>query len=100
MNPYSPPKEGALEKNPQDAPPKRHPLHEALAAGLMVFGAVALVYTLFPWINPIQYEMNATGDESIWVRSVIGGGVSAILLWGAFFFNQKKHAGTNQKKTS
>lgn len=90
MNPYKPPRDGSLEEESHDAEPKRNLFHEAMAAGLMIFGAVALVYTLFPWINPIQYEMNASGDESMWGRLVIGGGVTAALLAGAFHFNRKK----------
>jgi hypothetical protein len=55
----------------------------------MMIGVVALVYTVFPWINPIQYSMNTTGDESLLIRTLVGGGATAALLWTAFHFNRR-----------
>lgn len=92
MSPYSPPSKPRVEAEPSESRVKRSPLREGLAAGFMVIGVVALVYTLFPWINPIQYRLNTTGDESLVTRTIIGGGATAALLWVAFFLNRKETA--------
>lgn len=89
MNPYAPPSQPSPDPAPSETRHKGHPLSEALAAGFMVIGAIALVATLFPWINPTQYGMNTTGDESLPVRTFIGGSASASLLWAAFYFNRR-----------
>jgi hypothetical protein len=92
MNPHSPPLKQPVEAEPSELRVKKNPLREALAAGFMVIGVVALVYTLFPWINPIQYRLNTTGDESLVARTFIGGGITAALLWAAFWFNRRATA--------
>lgn len=67
---------------------KRRPLREALAAGLMITGACAVVWTIYPWLNPQQYRYSSVGDDSILIRTLIGGGISVVLLWLAFHFNK------------
>ncbi len=89
MNTHSLPSKPPVEAEPSEWRVKRSPLREALAAGFMVIGVVVLVYTLFPWINPIQYRLNTTGDESLVARTFIGGGATAALLWAAFLFNRR-----------
>ena len=89
MNPYSPQSKPPLETESSVSVGKGSPLREALAAGFMMIGVVAMVYTLFPWINPIQYSKNSKGDESLMIRTFIGGGATAALLWAAFYFNRQ-----------
>ena len=55
----------------------------------MMLGAVSLVFTMFPWINPKQYYLNASGGESLWFRFIIGGGATTFLFGAAFFFNRR-----------
>jgi uncharacterized membrane-anchored protein len=89
MNPYLPPSKPPLEAEQSESQGKRSPLREALAAAFMMVGVVALVCTLFPWINPIQYSMSTTGNVSLLIRTLVGAAATAALLWTAFHFNRR-----------
>ena len=62
---------------------------EAIAAVLMVFGAVALMLTFFPLINPPQWEiMTRHSDPSLTLRYAAGSVITSAILAGAFHFNR------------
>ncbi len=98
MNPYSPPSKPPTDDAPPESNDKRSPLREALAVGFMVIGALALVYALFPWINPTQYRMNSTGGESLLIRTLVGVAAAVPPLWAAFHFNKRSKSTTRRKQ--
>lgn len=98
MNPYTPPSKPPTDAEPSGSQAGKSPLREALAATFMVIGVVALVYTLFPWINPPQFRMNPTGPESLPIRSLVGGCATLISLGGAFHFNRRAKTVTRSKR--
>ena len=97
MNPSRPPSTNPPDEGPAHAPERRKLLWEALAATFMMLGAVALVVTLFPWINATQYRLNAPRNVSLAVWGLIGSGATIGLLWTAFIFNRRAKRGIDSR---
>ncbi len=62
---------------------------EAAAAATMVFGAVALMITFFPIINPAQHKFYAYESDSLILRYVVGSLVTSLILGLAFWLNRR-----------
>ena len=63
---------------------------EAAAASLMVIGAMALVTTFFPIINPgVWRTMTKRSEPSLVQRYSIGIPIATVIIGGAFYFNRR-----------
>jgi hypothetical protein len=62
---------------------------EILSTILLVFGAITIVITIFPVINPRQFEI--MGGISSPERYFLGLGFGVILLASAYYLNRRAH---------
>jgi hypothetical protein len=63
--------------------------YEILAAVLAMFGAVLLVFTYYPFINPIQYGLDNGNESAPLSRYILGTPVSFLMLSGGWLCNRK-----------
>ena len=72
---------------------------EACGAALMTLGAVVLVATYFPLLNPTQYKLNSNGSESLALRYVVGTAISLATLACSWKCNRHaKRSGAEGKR--
>jgi hypothetical protein len=63
--------------------------YEILTALTGVAGAILLVFTYYPIINPMQYRIDNDRETAPVGRFIIGTPVSLLILSGAWYFNRK-----------
>jgi hypothetical protein len=63
--------------------------YEIVAAVSAMLGAVLLVFTYYPVINPIQYEIDSHRETAPWSRYILGTPVSILILLGTWHCNRK-----------
>jgi predicted Co/Zn/Cd cation transporter (cation efflux family) len=68
---------------------KKTMLFKILAVLLAMSGAILLVFTYYPIINPIQYRIDSHGETVQARRLLVGTPVSLMILSGAWYFNRK-----------
>jgi len=68
---------------------KKTMLFEILAVVLAMTGAILLVLTYYPIINPIQYRIDSHGETVQATRLLVGTAISLMILSGAWYFNRK-----------
>jgi len=73
--------------------------YETIAAGLAVFGAIALVAVYYPIINPIQYSLDSGQDNAPLSRYFLGTPFSLLILIAAWRSNRKAMQVRKNKKT-
>jgi hypothetical protein len=79
---------------------KKSTLFEVLAATSAMVGALLLIYTYYPVINPFQYRIDNHRDTAPISRFLIGTPVSILLLSGAWSFNRKTQKLKKDEKDS
>ena len=62
--------------------------YELIAATLMMVGVVLLVFTFYPNINPIQYQIDNQQETAPMSRYIFGTPVSLLILAAAWYFNR------------
>jgi hypothetical protein len=63
--------------------------YEILTALTGMAGAILLVFTYYPIINPMQYRIDNDRETAPVSRFIIGTPVSLLILSGAWYFNRK-----------
>jgi hypothetical protein len=63
--------------------------YEILAAVTAMVGAVFLVFTYYPIINPIQYGIDNHRETVPVSRFILGTPVSLLIMSGAWYFNRR-----------
>jgi hypothetical protein len=73
---------------------------EILAMTSAMVGAVLLVFTYYPIINPIQYSIDNHRETAPMSRYIRGTPVSFLILSGAWYFNRKTQKLKRDEKDS
>ena len=68
---------------------KKTMLYEIFAVVLAMTGAILLVFTYYPIINPIQYRIDSHGETVQATRLLVGTAISLMILSGNWYFNRK-----------
>jgi hypothetical protein len=68
---------------------KKTMLFKILAVLLAMSGAILLVFTYYPIINPIQYRIDSHGETAQARRLLVGTAISLMILSGGWYFNRK-----------
>jgi hypothetical protein len=63
--------------------------YELIAAISVTLGAVMLAYTYYPFLNPLQFQLDNPGSTGFIWRLVIGTPISLFILLSAWRFNLK-----------
>jgi hypothetical protein len=58
---------------------KKNMLYEILAVVLAMTGAILLVFTYYPIINPIQYRIDSHGETVQATRLLVGTAISLMI---------------------
>jgi hypothetical protein len=73
---------------------------EILAMTAAMIGAVLLVFTYYPIINPTQYGLDNNRETAPLGRYLFGTPVSLLILSGAWYFNRKTRKLKRDEKDS
>ena len=74
--------------------------YEIVAAVSAMLGAVLLVFTYYPVINPIQYRFDNHHELAAVSRYILGTPFSLLILSGAWYFNRKAQGLKRDEKDS
>jgi hypothetical protein len=74
--------------------------YEILAMTSAMVGAVLLVFTYYPVINPIQYRIDNHRETAPVSRYILGTPVSLLILSGAWYLNRKTQKLKRDEKDS
>jgi hypothetical protein len=67
---------------------------------LAMVGAILLVFTYYPNINPIQYRIDNHRETAPISRYILGTPASLLILSGAWYFNRKTQKLKRDEKNS
>src|SRR6266852_9870150 len=73
---------------------------EIVGAVSAMLGAVLLVFTYYPVINPIRYRIDNHHEPAPVSRYILGTPVSLLILSGAWYFNRKAQKLKRDEKDS
>ena len=68
---------------------KKSMSYEVLATVSAMIGAVLLVFTYYPIINPIQYRIDNHRETAPMIRFLLGTPISLLILSVTWYFNRK-----------
>ncbi len=74
--------------------------YEIVAAVSGMLGAVLLVFTYYPVINPIQYRFDNHHEPAPVSRYILGTPFSLLILSGAWYFSRKAQKLKRDEKDS
>jgi glycerol uptake facilitator-like aquaporin len=74
--------------------------YEILAMASAMVGAVLLVFTFYPVINPIQYRIDNDRETAPVSRYIFGAPVSFLIVSGAWYLNRKTQKLKRHEKDS
>lgn len=79
---------------------KKSAPYETVAAISAMLGAILLVFTYYPVINPIQYRLDNDKESASPSRYIFGTPASILILSGSWFFNLKARRLKRDEKDS